>query len=230
MPNWCYNSATVQFQDKEQMNDFLNKFYSLGPEIDIDYRGLKQIVRRKMYRMYGILPIPANPDGTYKVHPTEIWGTKWDIDLSKDQLYIKGDDSVIQFSFDTAWGPPIEFFRKITELYPTCRIFLTYDEPGMAFAGKYSYDLNGEINEDVCYGWSNGKPYFDFIINELQTPIGDYFAYNYEKIDHDATKQYYVQCPNYDEIVSKKIYDIYEHKCTGCDSVVLLPIIQRVQK
>lgn len=67
------------------------------------------------------------------------WGTKWpESELRIGQEYTINSDgtATIAFNFDTAWGPPIEAFNKISKDYPNLLFCLYYEEPGMCFCGN----------------------------------------------------------------------------------------------
>jgi hypothetical protein len=72
------------------------------------------------------------------------WGTKWPI----SDIYFEhqAEEDSIQFSFSTAWGPPVEAFTRWAESDGRVQFVLEYWEPGMAFAGRVSYD--GEYLDD----------------------------------------------------------------------------------
>jgi hypothetical protein len=80
------------------------------------------------------------------------WGTKWDINAENNGEPAVADDGLsVQFSFDSAWSPPIAAYEKMEELGFTVDAF--YYEPGMAFCGRYSegfddyYELKGTADE-----------------------------------------------------------------------------------
>jgi len=69
------------------------------------------------------------------------WGCKWG--ASEPELQCE-EDSFLSYSFDTPWGPPMEFLKKVSEDWPTLSFEVEYEEPGMGFAGKTEFE-NGEI-------------------------------------------------------------------------------------
>ena len=72
------------------------------------------------------------------------WGVKWG--ACEAHITDQGgsdDDYSVTYEFDTAWGPAMNFMDALAALYPDLHFSLSYDEPGMAFAG------NAE--------WSNGQ-------------------------------------------------------------------------
>ena len=112
MPNWCMNSITVSHENPEMIQKFAaamkdeNLFNTFVP----------------------------NPTGQWDYGwSIDNWGTKWDV--GSTDFTIDTDNTSGYGSFDTAWGPPIEFYRKLEEL--GFDVDATYFEPGMCFAGHY---------------------------------------------------------------------------------------------
>ena len=80
------------------------------------------------------------------------WGCKWG--ACESELVHK-EDNFLQYEFDTPWGPPVQFFEKITEDWPTLSFELNYEEPGMGFKGEIhwddgvlTYECEDEYSED----------------------------------------------------------------------------------
>ena len=79
------------------------------------------------------------------------WGTKWDLDqygaVSLSEITDIGNG---KFSFgigsSTAWSPALNFFAKLTELYPV-RVIYNYADESMAFFGRAVIE-GGEILSD----------------------------------------------------------------------------------
>jgi hypothetical protein len=87
------------------------------------------------------------------------WGIKWgatDTELHEDQ------GTFLQYSFSTPWGPPEEFFNKISEDFPELQFELKYEEGGMGFAGEIVWD-NGEqsTNEDWEIEWDEEEEEYE---------------------------------------------------------------------
>lgn len=112
MPNWCSNNASFSHEDPEQIKALI----SAAKE-------------GKMFETF--FPFP-NGEWDYG-WCVDNWGTKWD--ASGADVMQDGDKGVA-ISFDTAWGPAIGFYDKMTEL--GFEIDATYLEPGMQFAGHYT--------------------------------------------------------------------------------------------
>lgn len=137
MPNWCMNTAAFRHTNA----DMLSRLASC----DHDARGL----------FAEFVPIPEDQKNNWYDWCCTNWGTKWD--ASEVRLVRHGDS--IEARFDTAWGPPIEWYQKMLAL--GFRIEATYLEPGLGFCGEYS---NGHATE---YDFDNAtenikKEYFDY--------------------------------------------------------------------
>tara|TARA_Y100001970_G_scaffold259516_1_gene340565 strand:- start:8637 stop:9239 length:603 start_codon:yes stop_codon:yes gene_type:complete len=80
---------------------------------------------------------------TYGGHAWENahWGCKWG--ASEPELF-QEEDSFLQYSFDTPWGPPMEFLEKVSSDWPTLSFSIDYEEAGMGFAGNAEY-VAGEV-------------------------------------------------------------------------------------
>jgi len=72
------------------------------------------------------------------------WGTKWPI----NEVSIDNDDEQdsIEFSFTTAWAPPIEAFHSWAAADGRVQFSLDYWESGVGFVGTATYD--GEYLDD----------------------------------------------------------------------------------
>jgi hypothetical protein len=62
------------------------------------------------------------------------WGVKWDASCGEGGI-IEQTENLIKVGFDTAWGPPTEFYAKMEELSWDVKAY--YFEPGMMFCGMY---------------------------------------------------------------------------------------------
>ena len=121
MPNWCSGRATIT-----------------GPEPVISE--IKQILENPEGDLLNwMVPQPNFAgDQDWYMWRVNSWGTKW----SLSDVYIDNDDEPdsIQFSFSTAWGPPVEAFTRWAESDGRVQFTLEYWEPGMGFAGRTEWD------------------------------------------------------------------------------------------
>jgi hypothetical protein len=133
MPNWCSNRATVT-----------------GPSPVIDE------IRRILEDSEGelltwMVPQPKfEGDQDWYMWRVNNWGTKWDI----TDVYIDTDDEPdsIEFTFSTAWAPPVEAFTTWAMADGRVQFNLEYWEPGCGFVGTTTYDGEYLDTDDVDSG------------------------------------------------------------------------------
>lgn len=124
MPNWCDNSFSVSHEDPEMIRKFA-----------------EAVSNGKLFETFAPL---ATTDGEWDYGTAvDTWGTKWDVcdgsaDVDIDGLSATG-------WFNTAWGPGIAAYRKMTEL--GFELDILYFEPGMCFAGRYTSDNDDDYYE-----------------------------------------------------------------------------------
>lgn len=76
---------------------------------------------------------------------TDNWGTKWPMNVSNYELLSATEISV---RGDTAWGPPTELLRKVSEIHPGVTIYNTFYEEGADFVGASIYRMGTEWESD----------------------------------------------------------------------------------
>lgn len=128
MPNWCSNSLTLK-HDKEKI-DLLEKQLR---ESDVFFQHLH--------------PRPNDQDENWYSWNIDNWGTKWDVNVNEGYIE-RVDDTTLQLSFDTAWGPPTKFYDFLFE--DGWDVEARYYEPGVGFIGEYDNSIDDcwEINFD----------------------------------------------------------------------------------
>jgi hypothetical protein len=101
------------------------------------------------------------------------WGTKWDVAVSDDDKYpdtymegptANGDNLVVYYNFNTAWGIAEQSLTNLSSQYPTLLFTLSYEEE-TGWGGEHEY-LRGEHLEGSEYNWKcrecdyeeNGEP------------------------------------------------------------------------
>ena len=71
----------------------------------------------------------------------ENWGTKWNpAEVQIEEDYAAG---YVRYTFVTAWSPPEGWVRAAAKKYPTLRLRLEYDEPGVHFEG--ALEMRGSV-------------------------------------------------------------------------------------
>ena len=124
MPNWCMNNVVLK-HTKDKI-DFLES----------------QLREKNGNGFFSILyPRPVEEEENWYDWNSNNWGTKWDanIDVESDMM-IRLDDETLELRFDTAWGPPIDFYNFLFE--DGWDVTAKYHEPGMAFIGEYDNSID----------------------------------------------------------------------------------------
>jgi hypothetical protein len=108
MPNWCSNFLTVETTDGSSIESF---YKANGGD---------------NFSFLHSVPVPAGERGT------DQWGTKWDVNDCEADM----DETCCNYSFDTAWSPPIQWMETTSKLYPGLIFRLEAEEPGFDFRVK----------------------------------------------------------------------------------------------
>jgi len=146
MPNWCNSTAVIQCP---------------RPVID-EIRTV--LASEEQGLLHWMRPMPADQRDNWYSWCCSNWGTKWDI----ANAFVSDDveEDSITFSFDTAWGPPIEAFRFWAQRDGRVTYRLSYIETGMGFVGWDSYD--GEyFDEDYVEHGNDPDRYWEMAAEEF---------------------------------------------------------------
>jgi hypothetical protein len=158
MPNWCANHATftaVTDEAKKLLSDYRNhlsnseskssKFFNFFLPIPQDLQDTAsgtmsgkegELLKKKQQEN-----IAKHGFDSWYDFAIARWGTKWDVDLDASCIV---DDKILMDA-ETAWGPPIEFYRHMESL--GFEVEASYHEEGAGFYGSYSdgYDNSNDI-------------------------------------------------------------------------------------
>ena len=130
MPNWCSCRAVIT-----------------GPSPVIDEIRLK-LTQDDPELLAWMVPQPnfENDQDWYQWNISN-WGAKWDI----SDVYIDNaaEPDSIEFSFSTAWAPPVEAFHTWAAGDGRVEFSLEYWEPGCGFVGTTTYDGEYLDTDDV---------------------------------------------------------------------------------
>jgi hypothetical protein len=82
------------------------------------------------------------------------WGTKWDVAVHDKDKYPETElyqetNTVLGYKFNTAWSPPIQAITKLSELYPSLEMDLSYEEE-TGWGGSVNFN-NGIATEEESY-------------------------------------------------------------------------------
>lgn len=88
------------------------------------------------------------------------WGVKWDVAVSDEDKYPEtsiegpvqnGENLVVLYNFNTAWGVPNEALITLSSQYPDLLFTLSYEEE-TGWGGEMEF-LRGKVISDNQYGW-----------------------------------------------------------------------------
>lgn len=74
------------------------------------------------------------------------WGCKWG--ASDAHLISEGgsdEDYSVDYEFQTAWSPPMDFMHSLAMMYPTLKFSFSFREEGMGFEGDAEWENGGCI-------------------------------------------------------------------------------------
>ena len=112
MPNWCSNRVIITHEDPAKIT------------------WIESAVNSDSF-MNTVVPRPQQQEDNWYDWNCANWGTKWDVDAEiSDQ-----DQNSITIYFDSAWSPPIAFYKNLEDM--GFEVEATYYESGMAIAGIY---------------------------------------------------------------------------------------------
>jgi hypothetical protein len=155
MPNWVYNGLTIEGNPEQvdKLVEQMNKPFvdSITPIGDLSFANNKQ--RKYVNPIFAFHNIIAPTDlEAYKQQPdfkaegeqndwyswnVRNWGVKWDVAVAEDSKYIEtymegpvtnGDNKVVYYNFDTAWGIADKAISNLSAQYPTLLFTLSYEE------------------------------------------------------------------------------------------------------
>jgi hypothetical protein len=147
MPNWC-NCQLIVTNSTPKLEAFL-KGHGLSFEA---------IVKPNR---------PENDENNFGAVDAQqsAWGTKWDLDENDAK---ETADCLLNggaCSFDTAWSPPSEAIRVLSEI-TGASFELTFYEPGCWFWGKESIE-DGYRSTDIDSESGSKEELFEFLVEEM---------------------------------------------------------------
>ena len=171
MPNWCYNSLTIEgsAEDisaiKTQLNQpFQRQHDQWNPETrqmelqDVLYPNpvfaFWNIIKPTDLETYNLQKDPKHNDSIIDFKGdnwydwnVRNWGSKWDVAVSHNEEYPETElveewsDRLI-YRFNTAWSPPLPAIETLSTQYPNCLFTLSYEEE-TGWGGEINFK-NGE--------------------------------------------------------------------------------------
>ena len=158
MPNWVYNGLTIEGNPEQvdKLVEQMNKPFvdSIKPNGDLAYSISQRKYVNPIFSFRNIIaPTDLDAYHSQPVFPEKFslafegndwynfnvreWGTKWDVAVAEDEkhptTYMEGptpngENSVVYYTFETAWSRPMPALEKLSEQYPTLLFTLSYEE------------------------------------------------------------------------------------------------------
>ena len=174
MPNWCSNSITLRHADPAMIDrvikgqeGLLMEFLPTPKELVETVAGFMGEDKRAAHEAQQARNIAEYGYKDWYDWNVANWGTKWDFSLdSVDRV----DEHTLVASFDSAWAPPVDAYRKLLTL--GFEIEAMYYEPGMAFAGKYTGDEHGDDDFYVEISGYNSETVRDAVGADIDDQFG----------------------------------------------------------
>ena len=172
MPNWCYNSTVIKHKDPVMLARALNAF-----ENDRFLQEFIPVPQDLIDTVSGSFPTGSAEEAEHQLAVERNlieygytdwyqfcineWGTKWDI---KGEALDIPDG--LQLTFESAWSPPIEAYRKLIGL--GFEVEAMYYEPGMGFCGDFTAE-----NDECTYQLEGDSTWVE---KNIPSHINDEFA------------------------------------------------------
>jgi len=150
MPNWCSNSITISAVETADVKKFVEF--------------LEERDGKEWFDFFRPTPkeLTENDSQGWYAWNVDNWGTKWNPDAqdwSVDEDFVS-----VSFWFDSAWSPPIELYKFITE-NTDFSVEAEYCEEGIGFVGRfidgeeetYEYDDLDDLDdipEELVENWN----------------------------------------------------------------------------
>lgn len=177
MPNWVYNSLTVEgsAEDisaiKQQLNQPYTRLFKDTWNMETKQYEEKTVTySNPVFAFWNIIrPLDMEtyhkqPDRTTDVFDMSgddwynwncrNWGTKWDVSVHDDDKYpetelVEEDETSLAYRFNTAWSPPIQAIEKLSQMFPNVELDLEFEEE-TGWGGNYIFSA-GDGTEVKSY-------------------------------------------------------------------------------
>lgn len=148
MPNYCYNHMTIETKSKNDF-DALLKFFN-------SYKVFENLSISKNYNVFTEWCDSINDElmkKDYTHGAMYAYGTKWwDFEFESSEDHLSGQDFTIDVFGDSAWAPPLGLAELLSKAFD-CEVRIEFSEPGMNFAGIYTY-VDGNPTEEKDYEYN----------------------------------------------------------------------------
>lgn len=173
MPNWCNNSMTLRHANPEMIDrayaafekrQFLHEFIPVPQALRDTIAGYPPESEREAHEAQQRDNLANHGHKDWYDYCIKEWGTKWDVG-GEDGSLRRVDANTLEASFVSAWAPPVDAYEKLAAMGFEIKAY--YDEPGMAFCGKWVGDEE-DFMDDYCeYGGESAETVRGVIGEEL---------------------------------------------------------------
>jgi hypothetical protein len=143
MPNWCSNYLTVTGPFIE-LQQFVQT--AAQPACQLYDRKENVLSAERLYPM----PLKLRSQTWYDWQMAH-WGTKWgpcDAEINETFTRLASTNSFkISYTYETAWSPVNELFKRVSARFPHLRFNITYGEPNEGYKGEFACK-NGKVIYD----------------------------------------------------------------------------------
>lgn len=205
MPNWCSNVVTiegveaevdrlVEFMRSEHGEFDFNKLipypeeFRAADEIHNEIRKLtwwrpkgRPLSDEEEHKLQELQKIAPEKDGFNSGGYEwcyENWGTKWP---ARDTRVDRAFSHKVEYTFDTAWSPPVPVILELATRFPDVNITLDYAECGAAYCGLKEYRSSTDIDDDEL----------EYIVEDLfdLDPDDESYEKDYKKAQVEARRK-----------------------------------------
>jgi hypothetical protein len=149
MPNWVKNNVSVT-GNKQSLIDFKNKHIKNN---ELDFNTIIQMPSNIFQGNLGEEERKIHGKNNWYDWSIKHWGTKWNASNTYyDEATGTDDESIFNFSFDTAWACPIPIYEALKDLYPSLTFEVEYADEDIGSNCGTILIQNNEIMESDRYG------------------------------------------------------------------------------
>jgi len=157
MPNWVYNTLTIQGPKSEidYIKDRLNSPFTLAQETygmgDINAHGFPTKIKEVTYSnpVFAFFNIHSYKDDGITDEEYACQPDRGGIDIELIEYKSEGDDNWLVYKYETAWSPAVTILTKLSNLVPNCLLTLEYEEE-TGWGGEYEI-VRGDVKEILDY-------------------------------------------------------------------------------
>jgi hypothetical protein len=164
MPNWCTNNLFIK-GPKKDLQKIVDTGFSLQKLLPCPKELLDTVsgtmgtgASRKAHELQMKNNILKYGYKDWYSWSVSNWGTKWDVGPVADLQFEKNG---LYINFESAWGPPEQAIRNLSEKFPKCYFNLEYIETGCRFVGFIRIDKGGVEDSDYL-DYTNSKELLAF--------------------------------------------------------------------